>query len=321
MAAVEISTVSRARSPGKGIALYATVRNEIYFVPHFLAHYRKLGISEFCFLDDRSDDGTTELLARQPDVTLLRANLRFGEMCGRLRFGIASRTLVPRKMYPGRWVLTADLDEFLLLPPEIPDLPALVGILERHGLSVARALMIDFYPTSLEALEAAPPTAHPLDVAPNFDILPPIDWPDGASAPRKGNHSASVRNRMFSTLFRRVPEAAHLRGEYRRANVNKVPLIRWSNSIEMLSAHRPNVSVSASTQLIFRHHKFYPGLRGKIRDALLTGAYWNQSIEYRMLDLAWRFMRDEDLRSLGGHRRHTTDQTRLWTDGLLYCRL
>lgn len=318
---LEIRTLSRSKTSGDGVALYATVRNEVYFLPYFLKHYRNLGIQEFCFLDDHSEDGTPEILAEQPDVTLLRANKRFGEMYGKLRFGIASRSVVPRRMYSGRWVLTADLDEFLVLPTGIPDLPALVNVLDQYGQTSARAIMIDYYPATLQDLEKSKPDLHPSVVAPNFDLPLQVDWPEGDPAPRRIDTSTGVRERMFNTLFRTVPEASQLREGYRFANHNKVPLIRWSESVEMLSAHRPNIPVNAFTQLIFKHYKFYPGVSRKIGDALRTGAYWNESVEYKLMDLSFQFLKNEDLRNLNGHRRHFTDDKQLSTEGFLYCRV
>ena len=49
------------------ILAFSTVRNEIVRLPHFLAHYRKLGVNHFLFVDNDSDDGTTAFLAEQPD--------------------------------------------------------------------------------------------------------------------------------------------------------------------------------------------------------------------------------------------------------------
>ena len=52
------------------------VHNEANLLPAFLDHYRAAGASSdgiaFLIVDDRSDDGTADILAAAPDVTVLR---------------------------------------------------------------------------------------------------------------------------------------------------------------------------------------------------------------------------------------------------------
>src|SRR4030095_5576466 len=63
--------------PGRAAALaearlvvVCVVRNERTMLPHFLAHYRRLGAQHFVFIDNLSDDGTRDWLLAQPDVVL-----------------------------------------------------------------------------------------------------------------------------------------------------------------------------------------------------------------------------------------------------------
>ena len=110
-------SVSKKPDVGRSrVATFAIVRNETYFIPHFLQHYRDLGVREFWFLDDRSTDGTREMLLAQPDCGVIAANLAFCDQVANTRFGVAAKTLVPRALFQGRWVLMPDADEFLLMP-------------------------------------------------------------------------------------------------------------------------------------------------------------------------------------------------------------
>ena len=79
------------------VALFAIVRNEMYFLPHLLRHYRALGLREFCFLDDRSDDGTRAFLMAQPDCVVIESNKTFGEQIGKLRFAEAVKTMLDKE--------------------------------------------------------------------------------------------------------------------------------------------------------------------------------------------------------------------------------
>ena len=47
------------------------VHDEMFFLPAFLAHYRRLGADRFIVLDDRSTDGTRAFLAGEPDVMVV----------------------------------------------------------------------------------------------------------------------------------------------------------------------------------------------------------------------------------------------------------
>ena len=60
---------TKAITPG-AILCFSTMRNEIIRLPFFLEHHRALGVDHFLIVDNGSDDGTTEYLAAQPDVSL-----------------------------------------------------------------------------------------------------------------------------------------------------------------------------------------------------------------------------------------------------------
>ncbi len=59
-------------APGDILA-FSTIRNEMARLPHFLDHYRALGVGQFLIVDNASDDGTADYLAAQPDVSLWTA--------------------------------------------------------------------------------------------------------------------------------------------------------------------------------------------------------------------------------------------------------
>ena len=105
------------------------------------------------------------MLLAEPDCGVIAANLAFGDQVANTRFGVAAKTLVPRAMFQGRWVLMPDADEFLLMPEGLDHIDALVGALDAAGLRAARAVMLDFFPSTLRALAGASAGAHPLPYA------------------------------------------------------------------------------------------------------------------------------------------------------------
>jgi hypothetical protein len=303
-----------------GAALFSVVRNEMYFMPHFLRHYRALGLREFWFLDDSSTDGTGDYLLSQPDCAVIRSNHKFGDRIGTQSFGIYVRTLVPRNLLQGRWVLNVDADEFLLLPPPFKVLDDLTRALEAQKLRVARALMLDFFPPTLRSIEHAAADADPFTLCPHFDVFETVDWPDGATMPVNVSLRDGVRPRMFSNLKRSAEMTQLLSGgEYRHGSVNKVPLLFWGPDTAMGTAHRSNVPPSDRVQLSLAHFKFFPGYREKIADAIAVKGHWKDAIEYRFLDIATREL--EDVALAGPRSRRFGSVQDLVDAGLLYSRL
>ena len=57
-----LTVVYGPEDPKFDILLVCVLKDEMYFLPEFLAHYRALGVEHFVFLDDASTDGTTVFL-------------------------------------------------------------------------------------------------------------------------------------------------------------------------------------------------------------------------------------------------------------------
>ena len=114
---LEIDVLRKGKETS-GVALFAMLRNEIYFLPHWLQHYRDLGIKEFLLFDDRSDDGSREYLLSQDDCTLFQGNHAWGDVIRGIPFSFYIRHMICRKLGKHRWLLSVDADEFLVLPSQ-----------------------------------------------------------------------------------------------------------------------------------------------------------------------------------------------------------
>lgn len=301
------------------MSVCSIVRDEMYFLPHFLSHYRRLGARDFLFLDDASTDGTLDYLLAQPDCTVVRAPLRFGEPYGKKRFGVVAKTLLPREFLRGRWVLGVDADEFVLLPPAFTGLDGLIAALEADGLRAARALMFDFFPDSLRVIETVSPAADPFSFCLNFDAWQTVDWPAGALQPLFMSNADGVRPRMFARLKATSRLLEGFPDSYRVPSMYKVPLVFWEDQTEMLTAHHVNLPTSDRVRLGLAHFKFVPGYRKRIEEAVTSKAYWQESIEYRFLKVAARELVDWPLR--GPRTRPFGSVKSLEEHGLVFSRL
>jgi len=275
-------------APGP-LALFSIVANESYFLPHFLTHYRALGVREFYFLVDHSDDGTLEFLMAQSDCAVLNSQHQFGDQVtvhtpygephvG--RFANIARIAIPKMLLMDRWCLIADADEFLTLPSEYNSLDAFVEDLDQASLTCVRALMIEFFPTRLSDIENVSPTINPFDLCPLYDELD-YTWPDGASFPAHLSLHKNVRTRIVEQLVEFM--AATNKQELlagKPAHLYKVPLIKLSPSSRMENAHLCNHFLTDRAQLALAHFKFFPGWESKARQAVAKKQYSLGSRKY-----------------------------------------
>lgn len=197
-------------APGD-ILCFATLRNEAMRLPHFLAHHRRLGVAHFLVVDNDSTDGTGEMLAGQPDVSLWHTAHSYKAS----RFGMDWLTWLMMRHGHGHWCLTLDADECLIYPyHDTRPLPALCGWLEMQGRASMGALMLDMYPRG-------PLSAHPL--RPESDPFETLCWFDA------GNYTMRRKPDLENLWIQGGPRARmFFAAEPRRApTMGKVPLVKW----------------------------------------------------------------------------------------------
>lgn len=301
---------------------FAVVRDEAFYIRSFLDHHRGIGIEQFLIVDDRSSDGTRELLAAQPDVVVLDSPHRYGEVIAlhgpggerRLRAGIAFKTLVPQRYLRGRYAACLDADEYLVLPQGVATFGALVEILGRNDVSSVPASLVDFFPATVAAMELPCefPTAETMLAAhPWFDAVPLVGLTSADAALVKLNENASAR------LFRKhgvkaVPERMRaaprwlnrlMPYKYPVTTVSKMPIVRWDPHVEYLDSHRTNVPPSDKVLVGLAHLKFTYDLARRVAYALESKAYVRGSRKYQWYEELLDSMRKRDPSFLGPRSR------------------
>ncbi len=288
-----------------GPTVIALAHNEMYFLPTWLDHYRKLGAERFIILDDASTDSTLDYLRAQPDVMVVGSHRRYGETVPVIdRLDPTGQTVEMRRMVHlwrmillekftlNRWVVQADLDEFLT----IPEGRTLASIFEEFAASDYDAItstMLDIYPASIEALRAqmTQPAANLADDW-FFDALP-HRLPE-ASHFREVYHGS--RARLFYHFLPRTAMPPHKRlrerlrflyrreGAYRHVNsTQKFTLVRWRPGTWMQSSHRISLPASSTHHLPILHMKFTGDLYRRAQVALRDKSYYNGSKGYVQL--------------------------------------
>jgi glycosyltransferase involved in cell wall biosynthesis len=281
------------------VRVFVRTRDEVTRMPHFLAHYRGLGVDRFVVADNGSTDGTTALLAAEPDVHLFAADGSYREARG----GQDWLDWLLNQYGARHWCLVLDADE-LLFYPEIEAMPlrALCDALEREGVEALPCMLLDMY------------AAHPIgevEYTPGQSFLAACPWFDAAPYWRTGSDSCpyheiygGVRQRVFYPRWQRpglglrmterLYNIGHRLPPIRRnariqswrtkrpPNLAKVPLVRWRQGLRYLaSTHKISpVRLSAGSGLLL-HFKFLGDFRPKAIREARRGEYFDGASEYR----------------------------------------
>jgi Glycosyl transferase family 2 len=210
------------------ILLFATLRNEATRLPHFLEHYRRLGVGHFLIVDNASDDGTAALLGGQPDISLWQTPTSYRAA----RFGMDWLGWLLARHGHGHWCLTVDADEILVYPHcDDRPLPVLTAWLDAQGIQAMSAIMLDLFPQGPVANTAFSAETDPVQALGWFDPEG-YDW---TRQPRFDSISirGGPRRRAF---FADQPDMA--------PHLHKTPLVRW---------HWRHAHLSSTHLLLPRH--------------------------------------------------------------------
>lgn len=253
----------------------SVVRNEVSRLPYWLDHNRALGVSHFLIVDNDSDDGTTELLMAQPDVSLWTTQHSYKLA----RFGMDWLTLLMIRHAHDHWCLTVDADEMLIYPDwDRRDLRDLTGWLDRAGRHSFGALMLDLYPKGPVGQATCQPGENPVDTLPWFDAENYLFkyQTDLKNLLIRGG----VRYRKF---FSSLPDRA--------PTLSKAPLVRWNRRYAYVSsthsllpprlnAVRGDAAGDAPTGVLL-HTKFLPEVVAKSGQEKYRGEHFENSALYQ----------------------------------------
>lgn len=249
------------------VFVVSVMRNEMTMLPHFLKHYRDLGVECFLIADNCSDDGTREYLLEQPDVILFSTDTEYKDS----HYGVAWQQAILGNFCLGRWALLADADE-LLIYPGYEKLPLIefLNEVEAESADSVRVGMIDMYPYG-DLDEADFSQQEPFIVAPWFDQQPLVPWHLGS-----GYYSNNLSH--VSALRHRVDPNA----EPNAFNSLKTALVRYRPWMHFSKGLHEATGVNVSTQRAwFAHFKYHAGFKAKVEAEVQRGQHFDNAREYR----------------------------------------
>ncbi|WP_247744772.1 glycosyltransferase [Shimia sp. R11_0] len=248
------------------VALVACMRNEMFMLPQFLAHYRKLGVGAFLIADNCSDDGTLEYLAAQPDVSVFSVDTDY-----RLsRYGVAWQQAMLAEFRVGKWSIVADADELLVWQKtQTETLPALVARPEFAEAEAARIFMLDMYPKG--PLEGATFKTDPFEEAGYSDRTPFLtNMPAYGPYSDRPTWTSALRHRLIPGSRPNLFVAQKL------ALLKYQPWMRLSAGL-----HYVGDAKLSERELIFAHFKYNADFRRKAKTEVARRQHFNDAEEYR----------------------------------------
>lgn len=305
----DLKVVSSHQPDPEAMTLCAVGRNEMYFLPAFLEHYRKLGIEQFAILNDRSTDGTTEYLLSQPDVVVFESNYRYGDEVD-LPTDIADKMLAGRILYvwrtifydrfaKNRWAVQVDLDEFIHLPLG-KTFQDIAQMLDDVGSSLAYGVMLDVYPETLSDLssmadqrEIDPAATWYFDAEPHLKLraekFPKIVHPGararlyhtyGVARPYQKPHAPKPAYRIW---WKRMKGSRFGTSIPFYNNLFKPVMAKWPDGAYFKSSHKTSIFGNDKILLPFQHYRFTGALYAKIEMALRENSYSAGSQDHQLL--------------------------------------
>jgi hypothetical protein len=256
-----------ARIDAAPVIVVAVARNEREMLPHFLSHYRALGVEGFVMVDNGSDDGSAELLLAQPDVLLYEADTQYRQS----HYGVAWQQAVLAAHGLGKWALVADLDELLVWTDHASQrLDELTARLDAQGATAAEVLMVDMYPRGGLA-SAHLEDEDPFTAAPCFDVPPLRRWHLGSGYYSAGSTWLSgLRHRLIHD----APPNAF--------TSQKIALLRYAPWVRLSEGlHYASGLEVASRPLWFAHFKYHARFLEKVEHEIRRMQHYDDAAEYR----------------------------------------
>ncbi len=257
------------------ILLFSTMRNESIRLPYFLSYYRSLGVSHFLIVDNDSDDGGREYLARQEDVSLWTTKASYR----RSRFGVDWLNWLQRKYAHDHWSLVVDPDELFVYPfCDTRPIRALTDWLESSGVRSFGAMLLDMYPKGRIDAVSYKAGQDPVEIASWFD-------PGNYVIERNPSYwnlwiQGGPRARMF---FPDLPKKAPA--------LNKIPLVKWDKKYAYVSSTHTLLPRGLNLTYdqwggekasgVLLHTKFLDTFGDKATEELERKQHYSGSVEYK----------------------------------------
>ena len=255
--------------PG-AVLLFTTVHNGIDYIDWFLAHYRKLGVDHFFFVDNGSNDGGLEHLMSQADVSVFSNSGSFAQSA----FGVLWMNHLMQRFGVGHWCFQVDIDEAFVFPDGggSRSLRELLEYCDTNGHGCVSAIELDMYPERLSG--------------------------DGGSDPFAASCYFDID---YSAIRAELPPYVMIQGGIRQRltrlalSMQKTPLVRIEPDVRFIECNHSTTHVPVSdVTAALLHYKFAGDIKARFEHAISRGEHFAEAISYRRLNKAIEFVGPND---------------------------
>ncbi|MDZ7811997.1 MAG: glycosyltransferase family 2 protein [Ideonella sp.] len=249
------------------MVVIAVIRNERTILPHFMAHHRNLGVRCFIFIDNRSNDGSTEYILEQSDTIVYSAESDYKSS----HYGVSWQRTVLAHHCIGKWVIMVDADEFFIYPDfEKINIADWISRLEENSQTAALTPQIDMYPNRpLSEVDFG--RELPLTSARWFDAKPLQAWHLGSGCySNSPTYLSSFRHRVIDN----APPNAFTAQKF--ALIKYYPWIHFSEGLHYAS----NV-LTGSHIAFLAHFKYHKEFHQKVLIETQREQHFGDASEYR----------------------------------------
>ena len=282
--------------------LFSVMKDEMGFLPAWLAHHRALGFSQFVIFDDASEDGTHDYLRAQSDVVVLASDqvsfgtvLRYTDPEGLVReerAGTYFKIALPHVLLAGTYVCYLDADEFFILPPGVAHIGEVIDRLERTGAPSCIASVVEFFPDATAAFDTPMPQSFDGLIAayPFFQAEALVSLRDGAQPDMIGESKTyrlfkgydvvpKVERKGLQKIW--MSSKAKKAQAFQKSARHKTPVILRNAQSRLTGSHAGNLSPSSEVLLTLAHFVFTAQFAEKIARARTWAAHANGAAKYR----------------------------------------
>jgi hypothetical protein len=263
-----LSNKELIHSPNETI-VFACIRNEVIRLPYFIDYHKKLGIKKFVFVDNNSNDGSTNYLLKRDDCFVFWTDDDYSSS----RCGIDWLNVLLNRFSLNRWALILDADELLIYPKcEKNNINQLTNILDKKQANALQTFMLDMYAKGpLKNADYIRGQSF-IETCPYFDVnsYQKLLNSNNQLIPHRGG----PRKRLFwlenSNQIGNPPV------------LNKIPLIKWQEEFALeASTHiLKNAQFSKFTGVLL-HFKFFSDFYHLAKKESEREQHWDNGAQYK----------------------------------------
>lgn len=243
--------------------LICLVKNDLKRIKEFYQHYKKLGVTNFAFIDNNSDDGTFEYLNSIETITLFKIEEKYSTLNRQVWI-----TKIMNYYGYNNWFIIVDSDEFLIYNNcENMNINNLIEIFEKNKIVRAKALMIDMYSDNVFLSDKNNKKEKIIETYRYFD---------------KDTYIES-KHKMFELIEGGVRKRVFEKYENISPFLIKYPIIYFRKGDIQYNSHYSfpfYLNFKQKMNIALLHYKFIPEDLKKIKDRVKEKNYAMGSLEY-----------------------------------------